>query len=91
MKNQLSMRPGCVVLAAAALLAACGGGGGEEGVARAPRGASEVPASALQSPEGLVAFQKSLDNSGDDATNSPLILGDATLPTSDASEPIAVN
>lgn len=90
--NQLSKRTGPVVLAAAALLAGCGGGDGEVGrPATAASSASELPASALQSPEGLVAFQKSLGNGGTDLTSSPLILGDAALPQSDSAQPIAVN
>lgn len=90
--NQLSKRTGCVVLAAAALLAGCGGGGGDEGGgSTASSGASQVPASALQSSDGLAAFLRSLNKSGTDSTSAPLILGDATLPKTDTGEPSPVN
>lgn len=82
-----------MVLAAAALLAGCGGGDGDEGggAARASSAASEVPASAMQSSEGLAAFMASLIKNGTDSTSAPLMLGDATLPKSDTTEPSSVN
>ena len=90
--NELSRQTGCLVLAAAALLAGCGGGSDQESAPMAAaRGTSQVPASALQSPQGLAAFQRTLSHTGTDSTSDPLILGDAVLPVSDHAEPVAVN
>lgn len=90
--TQLSKRMGCMALAAAALLPGCGGGDGDDGGgARAPSAASQVPASAMQSSEGLAAFMVSLIKNGTDSTSAPLMLGEATLPKSDTTEPSSVN
>lgn len=88
--NQLSKQTGCALLAAAGLLAGCGGGGGDDGGSPPPDGGSQIPASALQSPEALAAFQKTLNNSGTDSTSSPLIVGNTSLPKSDTTEPVPV-
>lgn len=92
--NHLSTRTGCVVRAAAALalVAGCGGGNEEDGSrAAAASAATQVPASALQSSEGLAAFLRTLNASATDSTSEPLILGDAVLPSSDSAEPVGVN
>lgn len=90
--TQLCKRTGCVALAAAAaLLAGCGGGSDDGGSGRASSGGSQVPASALQSTDGLVAFLRNLNNNGTDSTSAPLTLGDATLPKTDTAAPSPVN
>ena len=88
--KQLSLQIACVVLAATAL-AGCGGGNDEGGPVRASSGASQVPASALESTDGLAAFMRSLNRNATDSTSEPLVLGDATLPKSDSIAPLPVN
>ena len=88
--KQLSWRIACVVLAATAL-AGCGGASDEGGPVRASSGASQVPASALESTDGLAAFLKSLHQNATDSTSAPLVLGDATLPRSDTNAPSPVH
>lgn len=90
--TQLSKPTGCLVLAATALLAGCGGGSEDAGgPSRAASATTQVPAEALQSPEGLASFMRSLNRNSTDATSAPLILGDAKLPLTDIGEPLPVN
>ena len=79
-----------IVLAMSAAVAACGGGGsgGGGGVpvgGAAPGGpaTSDIPASALASVDGLVAFMNSLIDTATNDTSEPISLGDATLPVDD--------
>ena len=76
-------------------VAACGGGGGGGGadpgavgsVGGAPGAAapatSDIPASALASVDGLIAFMNQLIDTGTNDTSEPLLLGDASLPVDD--------
>jgi hypothetical protein len=71
----------------AALLAACGGGGGGDAPAPAPAPvASEVPPSAQQSSSGAFQFVASVAATKNDSAE-PLVVGDATLATSETDEP----
>ena len=74
---------------AAALLAACGGGGDGPAEEAKVEGTA-VPQSATTSAAGATAFVRSVasapDNSGE-----PLVVGSATLATSETDEPEAVN
>ena len=84
-----------MLLAAIGALTACGGGGGDDGGTTAGGGGgavagSDVPSSALQSSDGLVAFLKQLIAGTSDNTE-PIALGNVTLPLSDTTEPAAVN
>lgn len=80
-----------ILLAAAGTLTACGGGGGGGGTGGGGAvSGSDVPSSALQSSDGLVAFLKQLI-AGTSDTTEPIALGDVTLPTSDTTEPASVN
>ena len=80
-----------IVLAMTAALAACGGGsggvdvgGGAGGAPLAPAPAtSDIPASALSSVDGLIAFMNQLIDTGTNDTSEPILLGDATLPVDD--------
>ena len=73
--------------ASALLLAACGGGGGETAVVADPLIAgTDVPQSATTSSAGALAFVKSVAASSDNSA-SPIVVGDATLATSDSDEP----
>jgi hypothetical protein len=45
-----------------------------------------VPASALQSVSGLLAYMNDLIANHTNETSQPVFLGDATLPTSDTTE-----
>ncbi|MCG2594613.1 hypothetical protein LZ009_17685 [Ramlibacter sp. XY19] len=92
--KKTSLRSALAVLAASALLAACGGGGGGLECCIAPPGnggtgnGSDLPSSALQSVEGLVAYVKDLIANGTNSTGEPVALGNVVLPTSETSEPI---
>ena len=81
------------VTAAALLLAACGGGGGGDSPAPTPgtpsgpvAGESQVPVSATQSAQGAFSFVSSVAAAPDNAAE-PLVLGEASLATSDTDEP----
>ena len=64
----------------AALLAACGGGGS------APAAADAIPASASQSPEGMVAYLLALSKDTPD-DREPLDVSGWSPPRSDTTEP----
>jgi hypothetical protein len=70
------------------LLAACGGGGGgstsaDVGVTNVP--GTGVPTSATTSVAGLIAFMRSLI-AGTDETSDPVVLGGATLSSSETDD-----
>ena len=73
--------------AAVVSVAACGGSGDDGavggGTGPAPSTTS-IPASALASVEGLVAFMSQLIDAGADDTSEPIVLGDASLPADDS-------
>ena len=72
------------------LLASCGGGGGDasDGGPLAPPlvSGSDVPVSATASADGAFAFVSSVAATPDDGAE-PLVVGDATLATSETDEP----
>ena len=79
-----------IALVMTAAVAGCGGGGGGDlgavgggapGVA-APD-PNSIPASALASVDGLVAFMNQLIDNGTNDTSEPIVLGDASLPVDD--------
>ena len=91
---KFSVKPSLIVLAMTAALAACGGGSGGGGAgaggggAAPPPGAaapptSDIPASALASVDGLIAFMNQLIDTGTNDTSEPIRLGDASLPVDD--------
>ena len=61
--------------------AGVGGAGGAPGAA-APA-TSDIPASALASVDGLIAFMNQLIDTGTNDTSEPILLGDASLPVDD--------
>lgn len=78
-----------IALAMTAGVAACGGGGGSDGgvgggAPGTPAPSSgDVPASALASVDGLIAFMNQLIDTGTNDTSEPILLGDASLPVDD--------
>ena len=73
-----------VVVVTAALTACGGGGSGADVSSGAPAPAtSDIPASALSSVDGLIAFMNQLIDTGTNDTSEPILLGDATLPVDD--------
>ena len=83
---KFNVNPPLIVLAMTAALAACGSGGGSDvGVAPGPPApaTSDVPASALASIDGLIAFMNQLVDTGTNDTSEPILLGDANLPVDD--------
>ena len=79
-----------VMAAAVASIAACGGGsdgGAVDGGTGGAGGASamtSVPASALASVNGFVAFMNQLIDTGTNDTSEPIALGDASMPIDDS-------
>ena len=84
---RLLSRHAVLALCASAALAACGDSGGGGGVGADAGRTSDVPASAQQSVAGLIAFLNDLIANSTNETGLPILLGDATLPTSDTIEP----
>ena len=76
-----------IALVMTAGLAACGGGGGGGtggGTPGTPAASSDgIPASALASVDGLIAFMNQLIDTGTNDTSEPILLGDASLPADD--------
>lgn len=74
-----------IALVMTAGVAACGGGDGGGGSAPGAPAASSggIPASALASVDGLVAFMNQLMDTGTNDTSEPLLLGEASLPADD--------
>ena len=74
--------------AGALLLAACGGGGGGGGdpVPTDPVAGTQVPASATTSSAGAFTFVRDTAGTSDNSAE-PLVVGDATLATSETDEP----
>jgi len=78
-----------IALVLTAALTACGDGGGDAdfgggaGGPPNPAATSDIPASALASVDGLIAFMNLLIDTGTNDTSEPILLGDATLPVDD--------
>ena len=83
-----------IALVMTAAVAGCGGGGGGDlgavggGAGGAPVVAApdpnSIPASALASVDGLIAFMNQLIDNGTNDTSEPIVLGDASLPVDDS-------
>lgn len=82
---------GLLLVASALMLAACGGGGGG-GASPAPTepvaAGTDIPTSATTSAAGALTYVNSVASSSDN-TAEPVVVGDATLATSDTDEPDA--
>jgi hypothetical protein len=82
---------GILALSASLLLAACGSGNNTNtppGVALVP--GTDVPVSATQDSQAAFDFVASVVAKGEADTDTPLVLGDAVLATSDNAEPAFV-
>ena len=81
-------------LALSALLVGCGSGGGDDdrnnNPMPPPTSSTDVPASALESTSGLVAFVRELIGQTSD-TSEPVRIGDVKLPVDDTAEPVPVS
>lgn len=89
--KKIDVRHLAAIVATAALLSACGGSDGDPvGSAPPPGEANGIPSSALQSVTALVSYAREMI-SGLNDTAEPIALGNATLPTSETAEPIALN
>ena len=84
---KLNIRTTCLVLVMTAAVAACGGGGGSDAAApsspTSPTLLSGIPASALDSVDGLIAFMNQLIDTGTNDTSEPILLGESVLPVND--------
>ena len=79
-----------IVLALTAAVTACGSGGdgnsnfgGGAGGLLPPAATSNIPASALASVDGLIAFMNQLIDTSTNDTSEPILLGDVVLPVND--------
>ena len=88
--NKFKIHTPLIALVMTAAVAGCGdGGGGDLGavgggapVVAAPD-PNSIPASALASVDGLIAFMNQLVDNGTNDTSEPIVLGDASLPVDD--------
>ena len=82
---KFNLRTIFIALVMTASVAACGGGGGGGDVAAptSPSLSSDIPASALASVDGLIAFMNNLIDTGTNDTSEPILLGESVLPVSD--------
>ena len=81
---KLNIRTTCMALLMTAAVAACGGGGGSDVAAPPPpTSQSGIPASALDSVDGLIAFMNQLIDTGTNDTSEPILLGESVLPVTD--------
>ena len=91
--NKFKIYPPLIALVMTAAVAGCGGGGGGDigavggGAGGAPvvpaPDPNSIPASALASVDGLIAFMNQLIDNGTNDTSEPIVLGDASLPVDD--------
>lgn len=86
-----TMRLALALLVLAGLLAACGGGDDESAPPTTGSNGSALPSSALADSNGLVTYLKDLIANHTDSTSEPVALGDVTLPSDNATEPLSVN
>ncbi len=90
MKKTLVINRFWVLGAGAALLAACGGGGGGSSTPADPvASGSDIPVSASTSSAGAFAFVNGVASTAEN-TAEPLVVGEATLATSETDEPDAI-
>ena len=87
---KLNIRTTCMALVMTAAVAACGGGGGSDVAEPSsptpptpPTPQSFIPASALASVDGLIAFMNQLIDTGTNDTSEPILLGESVLPVND--------
>lgn len=76
---------GIALLGAAALLLAACGGGSDAPAPVPPVVTTDVPASATQSPAGLLTYVDSQVGAPSDSAE-PVLVGDAVLPVDDSTE-----
>jgi hypothetical protein len=81
---KLNIRTTCMALVMTAAVAACGGGGSDAAAPFPPTSLSGIPASALDSVDGLIAFMTQLIDTGTNDTSEPILLGESVLPVNDA-------
>ena len=72
-----------IALVMTAAVAACGSGGAGGAPGAAAPATSDIPASALATVDGLIAFMNQLIDSGTNDTSEPILLGDVSLPVDD--------
>lgn len=95
---QSKFRAVLAVVAISAMLTACGGGGGDGGGDQANQGGgtdsarhTDVTEAAQQSVSGLIAYVNELITTMTSSTSESIRLGEAVLPTSDTTEPLAID
>lgn len=82
-----TIRRALLAVSIGATLAGCGGSGGGGGSATGAAGGTELPASAMQSVEALMAWANDQIAHQTNSASEPVAIGQATLPTSDTREP----
>jgi len=85
---KLPLRNGLLALCASVALAACGSSSSNDDAPPPPPVArtTDVPDSAQQSVTGLIAYLNDFIATMTSGTSEPILLGNATLPTSDTIE-----
>ena len=78
-----------LAMVAAAALSACGGDSNDGGNSGSNGASGGIPASALASVDGLMAFMADLIANKTDETSEPIDLGTAELPVDDANEVVS--
>lgn len=78
-----------LVSSAFAALAACGSGGGGGTAPVSNVSTSEVPQAATQQTSAAMAFVKSVVDKGEANQDTPLVVGEAMLASSDTDEPVS--
>jgi hypothetical protein len=79
-----------IALSTTALLIACGGGSGGSADANPNVPNTDVPLSATTNPTAATDFVSTVVARGEANSDTPLILGDAVLATSETADPAAI-
>jgi hypothetical protein len=80
-----------IALSSTVLLIACGGGGGTSDTPPAPGpGPIDVPVAATTDPAAATEFVRTVVARGEANSDTPLIVGDAVLATSETADPVAI-
>jgi hypothetical protein len=89
MKNLNRTMQMWIAFSATALLTACGGGGSSD-TPPALGPTTDVPVAATTDPVAATEFVRTVVSRGEADSDTPLIVGDAVLATSETADPVAI-